>query len=41
MDPQEQHEYVYAVDGTCCYCGAVENDNEPWLPQHNVPEGWD
>lgn len=38
MDPQ--HEYIYADDGACVVCGATEEDDEPWLPQHLIPEGW-
>jgi hypothetical protein len=49
MGPQEtygKHDYVYdptysPAGYPCLICGELELDDEPWLPQHNVPEGWD
>lgn len=37
----EQHRYICHVGGPCVICGEVEVDGAPWLPQHEVPEGWD
>jgi hypothetical protein len=37
----ERHEYIYSLPTfECVICGCIELDDQPWLPQHEVPEGW-